>query len=72
MNEDDIKIIDGGEELSLSERQWMQVRGIPPDEDRGGYWIADHLMRKEMAKWTYPQPAFPRAWSTVGLVAGGC
>jgi hypothetical protein len=67
VNEDDIKIVDGGEELSLSERQWMQVRGIPPDEDRGGFWIADHLMRKELASWKYPYHFIDFETSTVAL-----
>ena len=67
VNEDDIKIVEGGDELTLSERQWMQVRGIPPDEDRGGFWIADHLMRKEMAEWTYPYHFIDFETSTVAL-----
>ncbi len=67
VNEDDIKIVDGGEELSLSERQWMQVRGIPPDEDRGGFWIADHLMSKEMTEWKYPYHFIDFETSTVAL-----
>lgn len=67
VNEDDIKIIDGGEELSPSERQWMQVRGIPPDEDSGGFWIADHLMRKELASWKYPYHFIDFETSTVAL-----
>ncbi len=54
VSEDDIKIKDGGLTLSASERQWMQVNGIPPEEDRGGYWLADSWMRQEMAKWVFP------------------
>jgi hypothetical protein len=54
VSEDDIKIKDGGLTLSASERQWMQVDGIPPEEDRGGYWLADSWMRQEMAQWVYP------------------
>ena len=67
VNDDDIKIVEGGDELSLSGRQWMQVRGIPADEDRGGFWIADHLMRKEMAKWKYPYHFIDFETSTVAL-----
>jgi hypothetical protein len=54
VQEDDIKPKEGGEILSRTERQWMQVSGIPADEDRGGYWLADTWMRREMAKWEYP------------------
>jgi hypothetical protein len=30
----DINVIDGGETMSVSERQWMQSKGIPQEEDR--------------------------------------
>ncbi len=50
----DIDVIDGGETMSVSERQWMQAKGIPPDEDRGGYWLAETHMRREMASWCFP------------------
>lgn len=51
---EDIKVKDGGETLTVSERQWMQASGIPADEDRGGYWLAEAHMRREMATWRYP------------------
>jgi hypothetical protein len=54
VTQDDIGIKDGGLTLSTSERQWMQCNGIPPEEDRGGYWLADSWMRQEMAQWVYP------------------
>ena len=54
VTQDDIEIRDGGQTLSTSERQWMQCKGIPPQEDRGGYWLADTWMRQEMAQWVYP------------------
>ena len=54
VQEEDIKPKDGGEILSRTERQWMQVSGIPEDEDRGGYWLGDTWMRQEMAQWEYP------------------
>jgi hypothetical protein len=50
----DIDVKDGGETLSVSERQWMQAKGIPPEEDRGGYWLAEAHMRREMASWRFP------------------
>lgn len=50
----DINVKDGGETLSVSERQWMQAKGIPPEEDRGGYWLAEAHMRREMASWRFP------------------
>ncbi len=54
VQEDDIVVKDGGETLSVSERQWMQAHGIPVAEDRGGYWLAEAYMRREMAGWRYP------------------
>lgn len=50
----DIDVKDNGETLSVSERQWMQAKGIPPDEDRGGYWLAEAHMRREVASWRFP------------------
>jgi hypothetical protein len=50
----DIDVKDNGETLSVSERQWMQAKGIPPEEDRGGYWLAEAHMRREMASWRFP------------------
>jgi hypothetical protein len=50
----DINVKDDGEILSVSERQWMQAKGIPPEEDRGGYWLAEAHMRREMASWRFP------------------
>ena len=54
VQEEDIKPKDGGEILSRTERQWMQVSGIPEDENRGCYWLAETWMRQEMAQWKYP------------------
>jgi Domain of unknown function(DUF2779) len=51
---DDIKEKNEGEHLSLSERQWMQIRGIPENEDRGGFWLAEKEMTREMKSWSYP------------------
>jgi hypothetical protein len=50
----DIEVIDGGETLSVTERQWMQAKGIPAQEDRGGYWLAEAHMRQKMAFWRFP------------------
>ena len=63
----DLEEKDGGEQLSLSERQWMQIRGIPPSEDRGGYWIAENFLRNEMSSWTYPYHFIDFETSTVAI-----
>jgi hypothetical protein len=62
-----IEIVDARPELSLSERQWMQVNGIPPEEDRGGFWIADEVMRQEMRTWQYPYHFIDFETSTVAI-----
>ena len=64
---DDLKLQDGGETLSATERQWMQANGIPPDEDRGGYWLSESLIRQEMAQWTYPYHFIDFETSAVAL-----
>ena len=64
---DDIKIQDGGKILSTTERQWMQVNGIPPNEDRGGYWLAESFIRKEMSQWAYPYHFIDFETSAVAL-----
>jgi len=56
-----------GEKLSLSERQLMQICGIPPEEDEGGFWIAKNLMKKEMNGWTYPYHFIDFETSTVAI-----
>ena len=40
--------------LSNSQRQWMQVNGIPDDENKGGFFLDEALMKAEMQKWSYP------------------
>jgi CRISPR/Cas system-associated exonuclease Cas4 (RecB family) len=54
VREDDIKLKDGGEILSRTERQWMQATKIPESEDKGGFWIAESWMRQEISNWKYP------------------
>ena len=67
VREDDIKPHGDGLTLSASERQWMQVNGIPPEEDQGGYWIAQSHMQHEMASWTYPYHFIDFETSTVAI-----
>jgi hypothetical protein len=62
-----VEIVDARPELSLSERQWMQVNGIPPEEDRGGFWMADEVMRQEMRTWQYPYHFIDFETSTVAI-----
>jgi hypothetical protein len=67
VGEDDIKVKDEGPHLSLSERQWMQVNGIPPAENLGGIWLADGVMREAMRTWQYPYHFIDFETSTVAI-----
>ncbi len=62
-----IEIEDKRPALSLSERQWMQVNGIPLEEDRGGFWVADEVMRQEIRTWQYPYHFIDFETSTVAI-----
>ena len=42
------------EGLSYTERQMLQVAGIPADEDRGGFYFDADYFRGLKDKWTYP------------------
>jgi hypothetical protein len=64
---EDLNEKDDGENLSISKRQWMQIRGIRQGEDRGGYWIAENLLRKEIVSWMYPYHFIDFETSTVAL-----
>jgi hypothetical protein len=64
---DDIEEKDHGEYLSLSERQWMQIRGIPESEDRGGFWLAEKEMALEIQSWSYPYHFIDFETSTVAI-----
>jgi hypothetical protein len=54
VNEDDLKVKHDGDGLSLSERQLLQVSGIPAGEDKGGFYFDEGYIYAEMATWTYP------------------
>ena len=62
-----IEIVDARPELSLSERQWMQVNGIPPEESLDGIWLADGVMREAMRTWQYPYHFIDFETSTVAI-----
>ena len=67
VSEDDIKVKDEGPHLSLSERQWMQVNGIPAAENLGGIWLADGVMREAMRTWQHPYHFIDFETSTVAI-----
>jgi hypothetical protein len=54
ITETDIPLKLGDDGLSYSERQWMQIKGIAPEDDKGGYYLDSDLMAAEMHTWNYP------------------
>jgi hypothetical protein len=52
VSQEDLKFKEGENGLSYSERQWMQIDGIP--EDQEGYFLDIDHMRAEMSRWKYP------------------
>lgn len=53
--------------LSRAQRQWLQVGGIPVDDDAGGYYLDKPFMQVEMSKWQYPYHMIDFETSTVAL-----
>jgi hypothetical protein len=54
VNKEDLNFKDEGELLTTSERQWMIVNGIPPEEDKGNYWLAEQPLLNEIRSWNFP------------------
>jgi hypothetical protein len=54
ITETDIPLKPGNDGLSYSERQWMQIKGIAPEDDKGGYYLDSDFMTAEMRTWKYP------------------
>ena len=67
VTEDDLGALSDHEDLTVADRQWMQVSGIPADEDRGGFWMAEGMMRQSMASWRYPYHFIDFETSAVAL-----
>jgi hypothetical protein len=67
VNEEDIKIKDDKEGLSSSQRQWLQVNGIPAEEDKGGFYFDSELMQDQMSAWRYPLHMIDFETCTVAL-----
>jgi hypothetical protein len=64
---DDLGALSDQEDLTVADRQWMQRYGIPADEDRGGFWMAEGVMRQAMATWRYPYHFIDFETSAVAL-----
>jgi len=67
VTEDDIKVKDDKEGLSRTQRQWMQVRGIPKDQQTDGFYLDRDLINQQMRKWRYPLHMIDFETATVAL-----
>ncbi len=62
-----INVKDDKEGLSLSQRQYMQCAGIPPEHDKGGFYLDTELIKAEMRRWVYPLHMIDFETSTIAL-----
>lgn len=53
--------------LNRKQRQWLQVRGIPPDYDHGGFYFDHTLVAREMSAWRFPYHLIDFETSAVAL-----
>jgi len=67
INDDDIQVKDDQEGLSHSQRQWLQVRGILPTEDKGGFYFDASWFASQMQRWRYPLHMIDFETCTVAL-----
>ena len=56
---------DGG--LSYTERQCLQIDGIPPDKDKGGFYFDSGYFNEHRSSWSYPYHMIDFETSTVAL-----
>lgn len=56
---------DGG--LSYTERQCLQIDGIPPNKDKGGFYFDSEYFNEHRSSWSYPYHMIDFETSTVAL-----
>lgn len=67
VTEEDIRIKSDKDGLSRSQRQWMQVSGIPPEQSTDGFYLDRDLIRRHMADWQFPLHMIDFETATVAL-----
>ena len=65
--DEDIQVKKEKEGLSRSQRQWMQVKGIPPKYQSDGFYLEKSLINRELSKWSYPLHMIDFETATVAL-----
>jgi hypothetical protein len=63
----DLNYKEGDSGLSNSQRQWMQVAGVPQEHVKAGFYLDIPLMKAAMACWKYPYHFIDFETSAVAL-----
>lgn len=67
VRQEDLNYKEGDQGLSNSQRQWMQVAGIPHEMEKGGFYLDADFMKAEMHQWQYPYHFIDFETSSVAL-----
>lgn len=54
LNQEDIDFQEADQGLSNSERQWLQINGLPEDSRKKGYYHDKEFFEAEISSWNYP------------------
>jgi hypothetical protein len=67
VTDEDIKVKSDKDGLTRSQRQWMQVSGLPKESVSDGFFLDRELIRREMNRWRYPLHMIDFETATVAL-----
>jgi hypothetical protein len=67
VTDEDIKVKSDKDGLTRSQRQWMQVSGLPKESVSDGFFLDRELIRHEMNRWRYPLHMIDFETATVAL-----
>ena len=67
VTQEDLKLTLGSHGLSNSERQWLQVDGLPIEHKSAGFFLDHDYLASEMDSWVYPLNFIDFETATVAL-----
>ncbi|MBC2653607.1 DUF2779 domain-containing protein [Novosphingobium aerophilum] len=67
VTQQDIKFTPGAHGLSNSERQWLQIDGLPVEHKAAGFFLDHDYLASEMDNWIYPLNFIDFETATVAL-----
>jgi hypothetical protein len=67
VQESDVKPKNDRDGISRSQRQWMQVNGLPKEDHAQGFYLDRDLIRQHMQSWRYPLHMIDFETATVAL-----